>query len=149
MALPGSSGSSEAGSSSPLLDLEVHDFGTSALVVLAGEVDASTVGELYERFAELAREGVCHIALNLSDVSFMDSTGLSVLVSEQKRVESVGGEVVMFSPSRQVRKLFSITGLDSFFVVRPRRVRENERDRWESLGAGDVHAANGSSPLCH
>ena len=48
--------------------------------VLTGELDASTVGALYKEFARLAREGGCHISLNLADVTYLDSTGLSVLV---------------------------------------------------------------------
>ncbi len=105
-----------------LLDTEIRVTGVHALVMLAGELDVSTVGRVYEELAGLARDGVCHVALNLAEVSFMDSTGLALLVSEHKRSEAMGGELILFSPSRLVRRLFEVTGLESFFNVRPKIV---------------------------
>ncbi len=104
-----------------LLETEIRRVETHALVMLAGEVDVSTVGQLYEELAALAHEGVCHVALNLAEVTFMDSTGLSVLVTEHKRMESMKGELIIFRPSRDLRRLFQITGLDDYFNIRPRR----------------------------
>lgn len=102
------------------LETEIRVTGVHALVMLAGEVDVSTVESLYEELAALAREGVCHVALNLAEVTFMDSTGLALLVSEHKRSESMGGELIVFSPSRGIRRLFEVAGMDSFFNVRPK-----------------------------
>ena len=103
------------------LETEIRRVGTHALVLLVGEIDLSTVGQLYEELAELAHEGVCHVSLNVAEVTFMDSTGLSLLVTEHKRMESMKGELIIFSPSRQVRRLFEICGLDSYLNIRPKR----------------------------
>lgn len=91
-----------------------------ALVMLAGELDTSNVSQLYEQIAELTREGICHIALNLAELDFMDSTGVSVLVAAHKRTEALGGELIVLSPSRQVRKLFQVMGLDDYLNIRPK-----------------------------
>ena len=104
-----------------LLETEIRRVETHALVILAGEVDVSTVGQLYEKLAELAHEGVCHVALNVAEVTFMDSTGLSVLITEHKRMESIKGELVIFRPSHELRRLFQITGLDDYLNIRPKR----------------------------
>jgi anti-anti-sigma factor len=90
------------------------------LVILVGEIDLSTVGELYEKLSELADEGVCHVALNVAEVTFIDSAGLSLLVSEHKRMESMDGELIIFSPSRNMRRLLQITALDSYLNIRPK-----------------------------
>jgi len=103
-----------------LLDAEIRRVGTHALVILVGEIDVSTAGQLYEELAALAREGVCHVSLNMAEVSFIDSTGLSVLISEHKRMESMKGELIVFSPQDQMRRLLEITGLDSFLNIRPK-----------------------------
>jgi anti-sigma B factor antagonist len=102
-----------------LLETEVRREGSHAFVVLAGEIDVSTVGLVYERLAELARDGVCHASLNLSAVSFMDSTGISMLVSEHKRMESMGGELILLAPPSAIRRLLEISGLDTYFNIRP------------------------------
>jgi anti-sigma B factor antagonist len=104
-----------------LLETETQRVGTHALVALAGELDLSTVGLLYEQFAALAADGVCHVSLNMAEVTFMDSTGLSILVSEHKRSESMNGELIIFSPSAELRRLFQLTGLDSYLNIRPKR----------------------------
>ncbi len=111
-----------------LLETEVQRVGPHALVVWAGDIDASTVGQLYEELAALAREGVCHVSLNVAELTFMDSTGLSLLVSEHKRMESMGGELIIFSPSHELRRLLQITALDTYLNIRPRLASETERN---------------------
>ncbi len=103
-----------------LLEADIKSVGIHALVALAGEIDVSTVGQLYEQLAALHREGVAHVALNMSEVTFVDSTGLSFLVSLHKRMESIEGELIVFSPSAELRRLFQITGLDLYLNIRPR-----------------------------
>ncbi len=73
------------------------------------------------QLAALAAEGVCHVSLNVAEVTFVDSTGLSILVSEHKRAESMNGELIIFSPSTQLRELLQITGLDSYLNIRPNK----------------------------
>jgi anti-anti-sigma factor len=89
-----------------------------ALVMLAGELDTSNVAELYEELAELVREGVRHIAINLSELEFVDSTGLSAFITAHKRAESLGGELILFSPSQDLRLLFERTGIDGYLNIR-------------------------------
>ena len=112
--------SREEFSAEELLETEIRRVETHALVILAGEVDVSTVGQVYEELRELAHEGVCHVALNVAEVTFMDSSGLAVLVTEHKRMESMKGELIIFRPSHELRRLFQITGLDDYLNIRPR-----------------------------
>ena len=89
-------------------------------MILAGEIDLSSVGQLYDELAELAREGICHVSLNVAEVTFIDSTGLSLLVAEHKRMEFMKGELIIFSPPQQMRRLLQITALDSILNIRPK-----------------------------
>jgi anti-anti-sigma factor len=98
---------------------DIRSVGNHALVVVVGEIDVSTVGSLYEQFACLARQGVCHVALDRAGVSFIDSTGISLLVTEHKRAESMRGELIVFSPSPQLRRMIQMVGLDTYFNMRP------------------------------
>lgn len=91
------------------------------LMTLEGDLDLATAGQLHERLDELARAGITRIALDLSDLQFLDSTGLSVLLTEHHRVEALGGELVILSPTRRVRRVFQITGLDRYLNIRPEK----------------------------
>jgi anti-anti-sigma factor len=108
------------GSPPQLLDSEIRTVGSHALVALAGELDLSSVGLVYEQLRTITNDGVCHVALNMAEVTFADSTALSLLVSEHKRVESLGGELIIFAPSHELRRLFEITGLHNYLNVRPK-----------------------------
>ncbi len=101
------------------LDADIRTAEQHGLVMLAGELDAATAGQLFDTLAELAREGVIHVSLNLAELDFIDSTGISVLVAEHKRAESMGGELIIFSPRPRVRKIFEVTGLGEYFNLRP------------------------------
>jgi anti-anti-sigma factor len=102
-----------------LLNPEIRRAENHALVLLSGELDASTAGQLYEQLAELTRDGVVHVDLDLSGLEFMDSTGLSVVVAEHKRTNASGGELMILSPQSQVRRLLEITGLTGILQIRP------------------------------
>ena len=101
-----------------LLTPEIRRSDAHAVVLLSGELDASTAGQLYEQLAELTREGVVHVALDISGLEFMDSTGLSVVIAEHKRTSASGGELVILSPQSQVQRLFEITGLTEVLHIR-------------------------------
>ena len=88
-------------------------------MLLAGELDTSNVAQLYAELADLTREGVRHVAIDLAELEFLDSTGLSALIAAHKRTEALGGELILLSPSRDIRRLFEVTGLGTYFNVQP------------------------------
>lgn len=88
-----------------------------ATVRVIGDLDCHTAPRLRAAFVALVADGIRQVTLDVGDTSFIDSTGLSVLVGGLKRLREHGGEMVVRSPTRATRKLFEITGLDAVFVV--------------------------------
>lgn len=84
--------------------------GDTAVLTLTGEIDAYTAPRLREQLVELAGDNK-NLVINLEGVSFLDSTGLGVLVSGLKRFRSEGGDLVVVCTHPQVCKVFEITGL--------------------------------------
>lgn len=87
--------------------------------MLAGELDTSNVGELDEMLTRLTQDGIRHIALNLAELDFADSTGLSAIIAAHKRAELLGGELIIFSPRPPIRRLFALSGVDHYLNIRP------------------------------
>jgi len=83
---------------------------------VAGELDASTAPLLSDAFAELP-DTTAQVDIDLAGVTFIDSSGLRVLIALNDRVTSEGGRVVVSSASNTVRRLLEITGLESTFGV--------------------------------
>jgi anti-sigma B factor antagonist len=95
--------------------LEIIERGPNSVAV-RGEIDAHSAPSLAERLALLsADDGV--VRIDLSDVTFMDSSGLRVLIELSQRVGTSPNALVIQSPSQTVLHLFEVAGLDDHFTV--------------------------------
>jgi anti-sigma B factor antagonist len=99
------------------LILETGDRGDLTVVTVKGEVDLHTAPSLKESVADLVSSGRSRIAVDLSGVEFMDSTGLGVLIGALKRCREAGGSLALVSPREPVLKVLAITGLDKVFSI--------------------------------
>jgi anti-sigma B factor antagonist len=113
-----------------------HAMGT-AVVSAQGELDAFTATALADAFAEAAAEGDDRLVIDLSRVSFMDSTALGLVVRVVNEIGDRGGEVRLVLPQRSARRIFEITTLD--------RVLPVEESRAQALQALNAGAANRGS----
>lgn len=86
------------------LDISPTDSGWA----LSGEVDAHTAPSLAAALESLPGGTV---QIDMSEVSFMDSSGLRVLLEATARARSAGGDVVVVRPSATVTRLVEISGL--------------------------------------
>jgi anti-sigma B factor antagonist len=86
-----------------------------ALVRIAGEIDVFTAPRLRERMADLVTAGAVHIILDMSQVEFLDSTGLGVLVGGLKRVRTRDGSLTVVIKAERLIRIFRITGLIKVF----------------------------------
>lgn len=93
--------------------------GEITVVHVGGEIDVYTAPVLRERLDEHISEGRHQLVVNLEDVSFMDSTGLGVLVGRLKLVRVKNGTLRLVCSSERILKVFSITGLDKVFQIFP------------------------------
>ena len=85
---------------------------------LTGEVDAATAPLLEAQITEAVRAGYAQVILDFGDLQFIDSSGLSVLVSNHKRLRDAGGDLVVDSPPPAALRLFEIAGLDRVLTIR-------------------------------
>jgi anti-sigma B factor antagonist len=93
--------------------------GKQVLLAVSGRVTAVSVGDLRARTKALVAEGRTEIILDLSDVSFMDSSGLAALVSGLKATREAGGWFRVAGVTENVRSVFSLTMLDKVFELYP------------------------------
>lgn len=89
----------------------------SATTRLSGDLDIVTSDEVKRDLAQLVDAGHVALALDLSDVGFVDSSGLGVLVAIHRHAESSGGSFVLRSVPPQVHRLFEITRLGDLITV--------------------------------
>ncbi len=97
------------GAGQPLLTVESREEGDSLIVALIGEFDLASA-RLVDEELERAQHSYRQVTLDLSDVTFMDSTGLHVVLGADQRLRDAGGALTVVSGSPQVHRLLSLTG---------------------------------------
>jgi anti-sigma B factor antagonist len=99
------------------LRIEVANTTSPTTVVLSGEIDLSTAGRVREALIAISHSGEHNVVVDMTNVTFVDSTGLSALVAPLKRFRAMDGQVVLRSPNKSVRKVLEITGLTRVFTI--------------------------------
>ena len=99
------------------LEIKVERDDRACVVTVGGEVDVYTSPALKTRLLD-AIEGECPLLIVVLDgVSFIDSSGLGVLVGALRRLKERGDEMRIVCSREQVLKIFRITGLDKVFPI--------------------------------
>jgi anti-sigma B factor antagonist len=88
---------------------------TTSIVSVDGEIHVSTAPEFSGALSATIESGRTHLVLDLSNVMFIDSTGLSVLLNVLRRVTRAGGRMAVVCSNPTVLRLFEITRLDTTF----------------------------------
>ncbi len=91
--------------------------GESGVVTVSGEVDMYTAPQLKECMLDLIDGGARRIVIDLSAVTFIDSTALGVLIGGVRRLHGADGAMALVVTSRPVERVLSITGLDRVFSI--------------------------------
>lgn len=99
------------------LQVVVSSDGPGHEVRLTGELDMATAALLREELVRLTAGGATQVTVDLSDLAFIDSTGLSVLITALKRLRQQGGDMALRSPRPGTRKVLEITGLTEVFSI--------------------------------
>lgn len=102
-----------------LFQVTVQQEDGATVVRAVGEIDVSTAPELRARLHELDESAT--VVVDLSEVTFLDSTGLGVLVATLKRIREseAGGDLRLVVTRPQVSKVLDVTGLATVFSVFP------------------------------
>jgi len=98
-----------------LLEITVEHTEQYTLCRPVGELDAYTVGAFREALAELA--AVKRLLIDLSDVPFMDSSGLGALIGGIRRAREADGEVTVACSRPTLTRLLHTTGFDRIVAV--------------------------------
>jgi anti-sigma B factor antagonist len=95
----------------------IESEGGDKVVTVRGEVDTYSAPQLRACLDEVVRSGQRRIVVDVSDVRFIDSSGVGVLVASIKRLRPDGRTLVLRQPTRQMTKVLEMTGLRELVAV--------------------------------
>jgi len=99
---------------------ELDGDGNSFVVTATGEVDMYTAPTLEQALDGVVGLGGTSVVLDLDEVTFVDSTLLSVLLRYRDHLAELGGQLVIVTANRRILRTFEITGLERLFRIEPR-----------------------------
>ncbi|REE96283.1 STAS domain-containing protein [Thermomonospora umbrina] len=106
------------------------------VVKVDGEIDVFSSPRLREMMLEVIDKGPSHLVVDLGDVTFLDSTGLGVLVGIYHRLRARNGTMSFVGANERVRRVFHITQLTKIFSL---------HDTLEEAVAAEQESARASS----
>ncbi len=90
----------------------------SAVVTVRGELDIATAPLLQSRLLELIDVGMVHVELELTAMTFMDSSGLAALIDGWRRMSQIpNGTFILKSPNPSTRRVLDISGVATLFTI--------------------------------
>ncbi|MEU0251809.1 STAS domain-containing protein [Streptomyces sp. NPDC006184] len=90
-----------------------------ALAALIGDLDQRSGRGLHDRVADIVRDEPTYLVLDLSNIGFCDSTGLSVLIGIWHLMHQSGGSVAVVGVPTRLQRMLTLTGVDELLPVHP------------------------------
>ncbi len=87
------------------------------IVDVAGEIDVTSVSRIRDTLGDLTKAVSPQILVNLSRATYIDSSGLGVLMAARRDVLKGGGRMVLCGMSKDVRMVLELTRLNKFFDI--------------------------------
>ncbi len=96
-----------------LLSLKTEILGSVLIIRLKGELDHHTATQLRNLFDKVTNEqkDINHLILNFRDLTFMDSSGLGVILGRYKDIERRKGKMAVCSPNPIINRILEMAGL--------------------------------------
>jgi anti-anti-sigma factor len=103
--------------SSANLRTVIDRTGGRAVIVVQGEIDIGTAAQFADVVSQVEADAGC-VEIDLRETTFMDSSGLAVLMAAHQRLGQARESIVLHDPPANIRRLLEITGVDQFVDVR-------------------------------
>lgn len=101
------------------MEYELQQKSDVAILSLRGEVDVSQATVLRDKLLEIINQGNGRLLVDMSQVEYIDSSGLSVLVAAHRKCQGKGGMMGLVNPQKPVQQVFQLTRMDKLFNVYP------------------------------
>ncbi len=101
------------------LSLTEHAVDQHVVLEVRGEVDVHSAPDLRDRLISVLDAGNQSVVVDLSWLSFIDSTGLGALVAARNHANTAGASLPLVCKTERLLKVFRITGLHEVFQIYP------------------------------
>lgn len=98
--------------------MKIDVIGDKLIVRPAGELDHHYAAEIRDKLdSAIHRGGIRRVIFDFSNVGFMDSSGIGVIMGRYRLMEAIGGSVCAFGASKRIKDLIAMSGLSRLVAV--------------------------------
>lgn len=101
------------------MEIREEKRGDIKIIGLNGRLDASTSPGVEERLMSLLNQGENRLLIDFSNLTYISSVGLRVLVSLAKNVQKTNGKLALAALNKHIQEIFTIAGFTSIFSIYP------------------------------
>jgi anti-sigma B factor antagonist len=98
------------------MEINISTAGEVTVVEITGEIEASAAAQIQEKVLALIKPGL-KLLMDMTEVKFMSSAGLRLLLLLYRQVTGQGGQMVLVGLSEEIQDTMSATGFLSFFTI--------------------------------
>jgi anti-sigma B factor antagonist len=99
------------------MDISEERKADAVILVLSGKLDATTAKTFEDRILGVINSGTLRLVVDLSQLDYVSSSGLRVLILAAKRLQTVDGKIVLCSMKDHVRQVFDLAGFSSMLSI--------------------------------
>jgi anti-sigma B factor antagonist len=99
------------------MDISEDRKADAVILALSGKLDATTAKTFEDRILGVINSGTQRLVVDLSQLDYVSSSGLRVFILAAKRLQTVGGKIVLCSMKDQVRQVFDLAGFSSILSI--------------------------------
>ena len=101
------------------MEFAQEQMGEVVIVKITGRLDSAAAQPAEDSFSRVLGAAPSRLAIDLSGLEYISSAGLRVLLVVAKNMQQAQGKVVLFGLGANVREVFSISGFDRIFAIKP------------------------------
>lgn len=98
------------------MNVNIITNGNIVIISVEGSIDSKTAGELQSQIMGKVNE-TDNVLLDLTEVDFVSSAGLRVLLMIYRQIKSKNGKVILVGVSEEIKDVMSMTGFINFFEI--------------------------------
>ena len=99
------------------MEINIKKNGDVSILELNGRLDTTNYNEIEKKFDELISNGEIKIIVDCSNLNYISSSGLRVLLKSLKAINAAKGKFILCSLQENINEVFEISGFSSIFEI--------------------------------
>ncbi|THF76864.1 STAS domain-containing protein [Cohnella fermenti] len=99
------------------MDVTIEKQGEVRIIRIGGRLDGTTMQQLEAQFLELAGSGCSRFVFDLTELDYISSAGLRVMLLAVKKTKAAGGRLALYGLNDNVSEIFRISGFSTIFSL--------------------------------